>query len=141
MQILIRYHAPVTRIAKLPQGDWIDLRAAERVEMKQGEHRLISLGVSMKLPEGYEAHVLPRSSLFKNHGLLLVNSCGIIDESYSGDGDIWFLNAYATRDTVVEFDERICQFRLFEKMKEPEILEVDHLEGPDRGGFGSTGIK
>lgn len=141
MQILIRYHAPVTRIEKLPQGDWIDLRAAERVEMKQGEHRLISLGVSMKLPEGYEAHVLPRSSLFKNHGLLLVNSCGIIDESYSGDGDIWFLNAYATRDTVVEFDERICQFRLFEKMKEPEILEVDHLEGPDRGGFGSTGIK
>ena len=141
MQILIRYHAPVTRIAKLPQGDWIDLRAAERVEMKQGEHRLISLGVSMKLPEGYEAHVLPRSSLFKNHGLLLVNSCGIIDESYSGDGDIWFLNAYATRDTVVEFDERICQFRLFEKMKEPEILEVDHLDGPDRGGFGSTGIK
>ncbi len=141
MQILIRYHAPVTRITKLPQGDWIDLRAAEKVEMKQGEHRLISLGVSMKLPEGYEAHVLPRSSLFKNHGLLLVNSCGIIDESYSGDGDIWYFNAYATRDTVVEFDERICQFRLFEKMKEPEILEVDHLEGPDRGGFGSTGIK
>lgn len=141
MQILIHYHAPVTRIAKLPQGDWIDLRAAERVEMKQGEHRLISLGISMKLPEGYEAHVLPRSSLFKNHGLLLVNSCGIIDESYSGDGDVWYFNAYATRDTVVEFDERICQFRLFEKMKEPEILEVDHLEGPDRGGFGSTGIK
>lgn len=141
MKLLIRYHAPVTPIEKLPQGDWIDLRAAERVELKAGEHRLISLGVSMQLPKGYEAHLLPRSSTFKNHGVLLANGCGIIDESYCGDNDIWRFNAYATRDTVIEFDERICQFRLFEKMPEVEIETVDHLSGPDRGGFGSTGIK
>lgn len=139
MELKIRYHAPITKIEKLPQGDWIDLRAAERAEIRQGEHRMISLGVSMKLPEGYEAHIVPRSSLFKKHGLMLVNSCGIIDESYCGNNDVWFFNAYATRDTVVEFDERICQFRLFAKMPELVITETDELSGPDRGGFGSTG--
>lgn len=141
MNVKIHYHAPITPLKKLPQGDWIDLRAAERVELKAGEHRMISLGVSMELPEGYEAHLLPRSSTFKNHGILLVNSCGIIDESYCGDNDIWRFNAYATRDTVIEFDERICQFRLVEKMESVTFEEVERLSGPDRGGFGSTGVK
>lgn len=141
MEILIRYHAPITRIEKLPQGDWIDLRSAEEVHMKAGEHRMISLGISVQLPRGYEAHLLPRSSTFKNYGLLLVNSCGIIDESYCGDNDIWRFNAYATRDTVVRFDDRICQFRLVEKMPQLTLTEVDRLTGPDRGGFGSTGVR
>ncbi len=141
MKMLIRYHAPVTPVAKTEKGDWIDLRAAETVEMKAGEHRLISLGISVRMPEGYEAHVLPRSSTFKNYGLLLANSCGIIDGSYCGDNDIWYFNAYATRDTVVHFDDRICQFRLMKKMEEVTFETVDHLTGPDRGGFGSTGIR
>ncbi len=102
---------------------------------------MISLGVSMKLPEGYEAHMLPRSSTFKNYGILLANGCGIIDESYCGDGDIWRFNAYATRDTVIHFDDRICQFRLMKKMDEVSFETVDALSGPDRGGFGSTGIR
>ena len=141
MTIRIRYHAPVTPPEKLPQGDWIDLRAAETVEMKAGEHRLISLGISVQLPEGYEAHLLPRSSTFKNYGLLLANSCGIIDESYRGDNDIWYFNAYATRDTVVRFNDRICQFRLFKKMEPVTFETAEVLTGPDRGGFGSTGVK
>jgi len=102
MTIKIRYHGDVTPLEKIPQGDWIDLRAAETVEMKAGEYRLISLGVSMQLPKGYEAHVAPRSSTFKKWGVIQANSLGIIDESYCGDHDIWYFPALAMRDTVIE---------------------------------------
>ena len=139
MQIKIKYHNDVERIDILAQGDWLDLRAAERVEFKAGEHKLISLGVSVQLPQGYEAHVTPRSSTFKHWGLLQPNSPGIIDESYCGEADIWFWSAYATRDTVVEKNDRICQFRLVAKMPRPQLLEVEHLDGASRGGHGSTG--
>lgn len=121
------------------KSDWIDLRAAEEVSLKQGEFKLIPLGVAMKLPEGYEAHVVPRSSTFKNFGVLQVNSMGIIDASYSGDNDQWFWPALAVRDTVIHVNDRICQFRIMENQPTIEFDEVEHLEGPDRGGFGSTG--
>ena len=121
------------------KSDWIDLRAAEEVTLKQGECKLIPLGVAMKLPEGYEAHVVHRSSTFKNFGVLQVNSMGIIDESYSGDNDQWFWPALAVRDTVIHINDRICQFRIMENQPKIDFQEVDHLEGPDRGGFGSTG--
>ncbi len=121
------------------KSDWIDLRAAEEVTLKQGEFKLIPLGVAMKLPEGYEAHVVPRSSTFKNFGVLQVNSMGIIDASYSGDNDQWFWPALAVRDTVIHVNDRICQFRIMENQPKIDFQEVDHLEGPDRGGFGSTG--
>lgn len=141
MTIKIRYHGDVTPLEKIPQGDWIDLRAAETVEMKAGEYRLISLGVSMQLPRGYEAHVVPRSSTFKKWGVIQANSLGIIDESYCGDHDIWYFPALAMRDTVIEKGDRICQFRIVEKMPAVAFETVEFLSAPDRGGIGSTGKK
>ena len=141
MRIDILYHSDTERISVQENGDWLDLRAAERVEFKAGEHRLISLGVSMRLPAGYEAHVAPRSSTFKHWGLLQTNSPGVIDESYAGEQDIWFFSAYATRDTVVEKNDRICQFRLVEKMPRPILCQVEHLPGQTRGGYGSSGAR
>ena len=121
------------------KSDWIDLRAAEDTLFLQGQFKLINLGISMKLPEGYEAHIVPRSSTFKNYGLLQTNSCGIIDQSYCGQNDIWRWPAYATRDTVVHKNDRICQFRIVRNQPKIEFREVDQLDGEDRGGFGSTG--
>ena len=121
------------------KSDWIDLRAAERVELKAGDFRLIRLGVAMELPRGYEAHVVPRSSTFKTWGLLQTNSMGVIDGSYCGDNDEWRVPVYATRDTVVEVGDRICQFRIMENQPALVFTRVERLTGPDRGGFGSTG--
>ncbi len=141
--IQIKYHSE--EIEKLTyidgKSDWIDLRAAEEVEFKAGDFKLINLGVSMKLPEGYEAHIAPRSSTFKNYGLLQVNSVGVVDNSYSSDKDIWRMPVWATRDTVVHVNDRICQFRIVKNQPQIEFAEVEHLDGVERGGFGSTGIK
>lgn len=139
LTIQVRYHADIPPLEKLPQGDWIDLRAAETVDMKAGEYRLISLGVSMKLPEGYEAHLLSRSSTFKKWGVIPTNGMGVIDESYCGDGDIWHFSALAMRDTHIEKGDRICQFRLMKKMPDVKLETVELLSAPDRGGIGSTG--
>lgn len=138
LNVLINYHNTLP-IDKIIVGDWIDLRSAEDVEMEAGEDRIISLGISMKLPEGYEAHVVPRSSTFKKWGILQANGIGIIDNSYSGDDDIWRFHAIAMRDTKIYKGDRICQFRIMEKQPELKFVEVDKLEGPNRGGFGSTG--
>lgn len=121
------------------KSDWIDLRAAERVVMKAGEFKLIPLGIAMELPAGYEAHVVPRSSTFKNFGILQTNSMGIIDETYCGDGDQWFFPALAMRDTEININDRICQFRIMEHQPQLEFTEVDSLGNTDRGGHGSTG--
>lgn len=121
------------------KSDWIDLRAAEEVEMKTGEFRLIPLGIAMQLPKGYEAHVIPRSSTFKNFGVLQANSMGLIDESYCGDNDQWFFPALAMRDTVIHVNDRICQFRIVEHQPQLCFEEAKELSGKDRGGFGSTG--
>lgn len=143
-KVLIRYHKELypnlQEIEVFEKGDFIDLRSAEYVSMKAGEYKAISLGVSMKLPEGYWGQLCPRSSLFKNHGILVANSFGVIDESYCGDDDIWKLAAYATRDTIIEANERIAQFRIVKK--QPFTIEsVEKLNGENRGGFGSTGTK
>lgn len=138
--ISIRYHNNnIDKIATNNVGDWIDLRAAETVELKAGEFKIISLGVSMKLPDGYEAHIVPRSSTFKKWGILQTNHMGVIDNSYSGDNDIWGMPVLAMRDTVIKENDRICQFRIVKRMNDIQISEVDRLEGVDRGGFGSTG--
>ena len=121
------------------KSDWIDLHAAETVTMRAGEYRLIPLGVAIALPEGYEAHIAPRSSTFKNYGILQTNSMGVVDCSYCGDGDQWFMPAYATRDVTIEKNARICQFRIMENQPRLTFTRVEKLEGPDRGGFGSTG--
>ena len=121
------------------KSDWIDLHAAEEVTLKAGEFRLIPLGVAIALPEGWEAHIVPRSSTFKNYGILQTNSMGVVDCSYCGDNDQWRMPVYATRDVTIEKGARICQFRIMKNQPQLEFLTVDHLDGPDRGGFGSTG--
>ena len=124
---------------KIEHGDWIDLRSVETVTLEPGEYRVISLGVSMKLPDGYEAHVAPRSSTFKKWGILLVNGVGIIDNSYCGDRDIWGFPALAMRKTTIYEGDRICQFRIVEKQPDVNFVEVKQLGNKDRGGLGSTG--
>ena len=127
------------------KSDWIDLRAAEHVVLKKGEFRLISLGVSMCLPDGYEAIVVPRSSTYKNFGIIQTNSCGVIDEGYGkfSSADVWKMPVLAMRDTEIHVNDRICQFRI--QKHQPEIIfeEVSaHADGgPARGGFGSTGVQ
>lgn len=139
--IRIKYFAEdVERLRYIDgKSDWIDLRASERVELTAGEFKLIPLGVAMQLPAGYEAHLVPRSSTFKNYGILQTNSCGIIDGSYCGDEDMWRMPAYATRDTVIEKNDRIAQFRIVENQPKIVFEECEKLENVNRGGFGSTG--
>lgn len=142
MEIKIKYKNNVDHIKKLDKGDWIDLRCAseEPIILKTGDFKLIPLGVAMELPNGYEAHVVPRSSTYKNFGIIETNSQGIIDESYCGDDDWWFFPALAMRDTVIKHNDRICQFRIVEKMPATEFDEVMFLGNTNRGGHGSTGV-
>ena len=141
MNIKIKYFSDEIERLRYIDGksDWIDLRAAEDVELRAGEFKLISLGVAMQLPAGYEAHVGPRSSTFKNFGILQTNSMGVIDETYAGDTDCWFFPALAVRDTTIRVNDRICQFRIVKHQPTIEFDEVEHLGNPDRGGHGSTG--
>lgn len=140
MEIKIKYFSnDIEKISKIDKGDWIDLRASEDIVMKAGDFKLIPLGIGMILPDGYEAHIVPRSSTFKNFGIIQTNHCGIIDNSYSGDEDMWRMPAYALRDTEIKKNERICQFRIMEKMPEITFTEVEKLNDKSRGGFGSTG--
>ena len=118
------------------KSDWIDLRASEEVELKAGEFKLIPLGVAMEIPQGYEAHLAPRSSTFKTWGLIQTNSMGIIDNSYCGDEDMWRMPVYATRDTVVHVNDRVAQFRIMENQPKIVFDEVEHLGNDSRGGFG-----
>lgn len=137
----IKYHSDAIRKLEYIDGksDWIDLRVAEDVTLRKGEFRLISMGISVEVPEGYEMLLAPRSSTFKNYGLIQTNSLGVIDESYCGDQDIIRMPVYATRDTEVHVNDRICQFRLLEHQPQLSFEEVETLGHPDRGGFGSTG--
>ena len=121
------------------KSDWIDLRASEAIELKKGEFKLIPLGIAVELPTGYEAHMIPRSSTYKNFHILQTNSMGLIDESYCGDNDQWYFPALAMEDTVIHKNDRICQFRIMKHQPELQIIEVEHLTGADRGGIGSTG--
>lgn len=139
LTIRIKYHNDILPIDIFENGDWIDLRAAEDIEMKAGDFRLISLGVSMQLPEGYEAHIVPRSSTYKHWGIIQANHMGVVDNSYCGDNDIWKFPAIAIHDTQIYKNDRICQFRIVKKQPEFEFEEVDYLNNDDRGGFGSSG--
>lgn len=142
-QIKIKYFTD--KIDKLEyidgKSDWIDLRVAEDTSFKAGDYKLVPMGVAIELPSGYEAHVVPRSSTFKNFGLIQTNSMGVIDETYCGDNDQWFVPMYATRDTEVHVNDRIAQFRIMKHQPEISFIEVSNLGDIDRGGFGSTGIQ
>ena len=141
MNIQIKYFSD--KIEKLRyidgKSDWIDLRCSEEISLKKGDFKLIPLGVGMKLPKGYEAHVVPRSSTFKNFGIIQTNHMGVIDYTYSGDNDQWFMPVYALRDTEIHVNDRVCQFRIMEHQPAIDFEETDHLSDTDRGGFGSTG--
>lgn len=140
LQVKVKYHDPeMPKLEKISVGDWIDLRSVEDVELKAGEYKLISLGIGMKLPKGYEVVIAPRSSTFKTWGVLQSNSLGVVDNSYSGNEDIYRFPAYATRDTKINKYDRICQFRIQRVMPKVEFVEVESLDEVSRGGFGSTG--
>ena len=143
MKIQIKYFDKgIEKITNIGgKSDWFDLRAAETITLKAGEFALIPLGVGMILPEGYEANIVPRSSTFKNYGIIQTNHYGVIDNSYSGDNDQWRFPAYATRDITINKNDRICQFRINKKQPTFDFEEVEHLNETDRGGFGSTGVK
>ena len=142
MNIKIKYHS--NEIEKLTyidgKSDWIDLRSAEDIELKSGEFKLISLGISMQLPKGYEAHIVPRSSTYKNFGIIQTNHMGVVDETYCGNNDVWMMPVLAMRDTVIHKNDRICQFRIIEHQPVIEFEEVESLGNIDRGGIGSTGM-
>lgn len=126
-------------LTAIEKGDWIDLRSRVTIDLATGNYYEIPLGVAMKLPDGYEAIVAPRSSTFKKWGIIQTNSVGIIDNSYCGDNDEWKLPVIATRKTTIHAGDRICQFRIQKKMTKPTFKTVSHLSDKDRGGFGSTG--
>lgn len=140
-KLKIKYH--VKELEKLRyidgKSDWIDLRVAENVSIKQGEYRLISMGISVEIPKGYEMLIVPRSSAYKNFGILQTNAMGVVDESFCGDNDIIHMPILAMRDTELHINDRIGQFRLMPHQPEVHFIEVDHLDNEDRGGFGTTG--
>ncbi|MCR5032648.1 MAG: deoxyuridine 5'-triphosphate nucleotidohydrolase [Lachnospiraceae bacterium] len=141
-QIRIKYlNDTIQRLEYIDgKSDWIDLRAAEEVTLKAGEFKMIHLGVCMELPEGYEAHILPRSSTFKNFGIIQTNHMGVVDESYCGPDDWWRMPVMAVRDTQIHVNDRICQFRIMEHQPRLIFEEVEEMEKKEsRGGFGSTG--
>ena len=127
------------RLQKTAKGDWIDLYCAQTMTLHAGEYALVPLGVSMQLPEGYEARTAPRSSTFKRWGILQANSVGVIDNSYCGTNDEWKLPVYATRDTTLEKGDRICQFRIQKHQPVIRFEETDTLGNENRSGIGSTG--
>jgi dUTP pyrophosphatase len=140
--LLVRYLAdglPELRYVNGTASDWVDLYAAETVTLAAGEFRLIPLGVAIALPDGYEAHIVPRSSTFRNYGVLQANSMGVVDNAYRGDADEWKFPAYATRDATIEKGARICQFRIVRNQPALRFRTAEHLPGGNRGGFGSTG--
>ena len=140
LEIKVKYFTDIEPIKFIEnKSDWYDLRSAEDLELKAGEFKLIKLGIGIKLPAGYEAIVAPRSSTFKNFGIIQTNSIGVIDESYCGDNDQWMMPALAMRDTVIRKNDRICQFRIIAHQPNHSITTVTKLDDKDRGGIGSTG--
>ena len=139
MEVKIKYFTDIEKIKQIPNGDWVDLRSAKDVTLKKGEFTIIPLGVGMKLPFGYEAHIVPRSSTYKNYGIIQTNHMGVIDNSYSGDNDQWGMPVIAMRDTTIHKNDRICQFRITQKQPDFEFTEVECLDTKSRGGFCSTG--
>ena len=137
MKIRINTHGNPLPVQK---GEWIDLFTAEDVELEPFEDKIISLGVSIELPEGYYGEMVPRSSTFKNFGVIMTNSMGIIENDYNGDEDIWGFPALAIHKTFIPKGTRICQFRKVMQTEPDELESVESLGNKNRGGFGSTGV-
>lgn len=140
LSIKIKYFRDIEPIQKFENGDWIDLRSGIDIDLKAGDQVLIPLGVGMILPDGYEAHIVPRSSTLKKFGIIQGNHMGIVDNSYSGDEDEWMMSVIAFRDTHISKNDRICQFRVLKKQPKLVFEKVKHLNETSRGGFGTTGV-
>lgn len=139
-KVKIKYFSKeIEKIKAIDKGDWIDLRSSVDISLDKGQFALIPLGIGMKLPEGYEAHIVPRSSTYKNFKIIQTNHQAVIDNSYCGDDDQWFYPVYALEKTKINKNDRICQFRIVEKQPIIEFEECEHLEKESRGGHGSTG--
>lgn len=139
ISVKVKYFTDIEPLEQINGGDWIDLRAAEDVLMESGDFRLIPLGVAMQLPDGYEAHVVPRSSTYKKWHIIQANHMGVIDNSYCGDDDQWMFPAIALEDTMIHKNDRICQFRIVKNQPKIKFTQVETLNSENRGGFGSTG--
>lgn len=143
MEIKIKYfHNDLPKLDYIggeDKSNWIDLYAAEDVIMQAGEYRMIPLGVAMELPEGYEAHIVPRSSTYKKYSIIQANHMGVIDSSYRGPNDQWQFPAIAFMDTTIHKGDRICQFRIMRKQESVTFIENTLEHNANRGGFGSTG--
>lgn len=158
MKIYIKYHDDNCKISSF--GNWIDLKASEDVQLKKFENKLISLGVSMKLPKHFQGNIVPRSGTYNKYNIIQANHYGVIDgpdfesNGYSGNNDIWKFNAIALKDTKINKGDRICQFEIKPSMKAPwyvklkwlftskiNFIEVEDLKSKNRGGFGHTGNK
>ena len=138
--IYIKYHEEDNPNLELTAaGDWCDLYLAEDITLYPQDFALLSLGVSMQLPPGYEAIIAPRSSTFLKYGILQANGIGIVDNNYNGDSDIWKMPVYATRYVEIKKGTRLCQFRIQQKQPNLNFIKVQSLENEARGGFGSTG--
>ena len=153
--IRIKYFEGAKKLEKISKGDWIDLYANKDMFIPEGERAMIPLGVAMELPEGYEAHLAPRSSTFKTWGIIQTNSVGVVDHSFMGDNDQWHMPVYClmsksgmrdtdgriVRGTWIHKGDKIAQFRIMEIQPEISFEEVEHLGNADRNGFGSTGTR
>lgn len=122
------------------KGGCIDLYNANEITLKKGEWGFIHLGVSMKLPDGYDALLLPRSSTFKRYGILLTNGTGYIDNIFNGQDDEWLACVLATRDITIPKGVRCFQFRLLEQQANITFEKTDNLNSNNRGSYGSTGV-
>ena len=139
LNIKVNYHGSPYELKMTPNGDWCDLYLAEDTIMHEGRFKYLSMGISMELPQGYEAIMAPRSSTFKRWGILQANSIGVIDNSYNGDDDIWMMPAYATRYVEIPAGTRLCQFRIQKKQPQLQFIPVSSLGNENRNGLGSTG--
>lgn len=150
----IRTTPAVPKLEVSPKGEWVDLTLAEKAQLLPNQYKVFSLGIRMKLPKGFEAWIIPRSSTFKKYNMLQSNSFGLVDNAYNGINDIWGFPCFAPQGCSVKAGTRICQFRIMPSMKagfwvklrwllcgkirfvEEEYLGRNHVS---RGGFGSTG--
>ena len=153
--IRIKYFEGAKKLEKISKGDWIDLYANKDMFIPEGERAMIPLGVAMELPEGYEAHLAPRSSTFKTWGIIQTNSVGVVDHSFMGDNDQWHMPVYClmsksgmrdtdgriVRGTWIHKGDKIAQFRIMEIQPVIEFEEVEHLGNAHRNCFGSTGTR
>ncbi len=117
-----------------------DLTAAEAIELAPGQRATVGTGVSIALPDGFVAFIVPRSGLAAKHGITIVNSPGTVDAGYRGEIRVTLLNTDKSMSYAVAVGDRIAQLILM-PVTRARFVAVESLPGSQRGesGFGSTG--